>query len=51
MNAPRWKHDQELNFEGARGHLRLLAGALQTAIASEKERLSHMMGVRDSYKK
>ena len=52
MNPPpKWKHDQEMNFEGARTHLKLLAGALQTAIDAEKLRLSHMYGVRDSYKK
>lgn len=48
---PQWRHNQQLNFDGARHHLTLLAQALQQAIDSEKERLRHMMGVRDQYKK
>jgi hypothetical protein len=48
---PSWKHDQELNFNGARNHLQTLATVLQKAIEMEKAKLANLVGVRDSYKK
>lgn len=46
-----WKHDQEINFSGARKSLEFLASTLQKTISLEKDRLSHMMGIINSYKK
>ena len=48
--APKWKHDQELSFSGARALLLKVKEGLDTALEAQKAELKKMVGARDSLK-
>lgn len=48
---PVWKHDQKVTSDKARALLMLIKERMEGVIKSERERLVHLTGVRDSVRK